>query len=681
MAWNEDRQTGQFANGDYWVVGPITVNSITPNSVPFTIDGKSRIINGAMINPVSGSYPMTGLDSRLTNYDESYNIARQGAAPLSGGNTRSIPAGSSVCLTKSHPTNIDHEFFTDFVVFTVLASAPAAGSFRPPYIGTDKTIRWNKTDLNYTILKRRPGVTGMNSAPTGDQFARPWNEISTDYNLARDYRATNNQKSYDRDIGFDVQRALLELNLDYDNATKETAYVRAVQYGIDLYAAMKYGDDEVGGTHYHPIFLSTFGQPMVALAALALNDSDIRFYADSANRVSSPYRSGGAIHHRWSLNGSIAYVNSGHVNAVVNDQLLDPLLGGRMRHTYTPNMIGMPEFLFEWLEVNTGTGSNWSNDYRDVRYIGFIGQWLAMQLIDGAKALINWPATFDYMDRAFQVYTTWNGVDSTEPYIKAFWNANRALGGTIWSATPVMGTASINEAGTQLTIEHTGVVTAGAGGNGVPIISASGGAVTATYVSGNGNVQRVYNLSRVIGASELGITYSFANPTNGVESLSGADLGSVTNYPVINYRANELGGGGGRGGPDVTAPLAGDFVINPDGVTGYLPLNEAASVGAGGATGLTLTGLSGGAVTLTPTGTSGVNVLYNLSRTVNGTETGGVNGYTQPGTGICDAAGNYMASFSGHGVFNGSLQGIVPPVVYQAARRYKIKRTLSRGFF
>src|SRR5688572_12021616 len=49
ITWRFDRdyKTGQFANGDYWVVGPVTILSISPS--PVEIDGET--LNGSMINP------------------------------------------------------------------------------------------------------------------------------------------------------------------------------------------------------------------------------------------------------------------------------------------------------------------------------------------------------------------------------------------------------------------------------------------------------------------------------------------------------------------------------------------------------------------------------------------------------------------------------------------------------
>ena len=118
----------------------------------------------------------------------------------------------------------------------------------------------------------------------------------------------------------------------------------------------------------------------------------------------------------------------------------------------------------------------------------------------------------------------------------AFWAANRSLGNPQWpQAAPVSGIGWIPPTGNTLTIEYTDNVTTGAGGNGGLVITASGGPVTATYVSGNGTTRRTYNLSRAIGASET-VTYAYTQPGNGVEAyVGGADVATVTSIPVVNY--------------------------------------------------------------------------------------------------------------------------------------------------
>ncbi|HEC04213.1 MAG TPA: hypothetical protein ENI81_11825, partial [Phycisphaerales bacterium] len=63
ITWTFDRDyvVGQFANGDYWVVGPVTIVGINPASV----ESAGRWINGSMINPSPRFVRKQGYDSAM----------------------------------------------------------------------------------------------------------------------------------------------------------------------------------------------------------------------------------------------------------------------------------------------------------------------------------------------------------------------------------------------------------------------------------------------------------------------------------------------------------------------------------------------------------------------------------------------------------------------------------------
>jgi hypothetical protein len=72
ITWTFDGQYeyGQFANGDYWVVGPVTIININPASVVTA----GRTTNGSMLDPNSGQ----GFDSAKSPYTAAKNVARPG---------------------------------------------------------------------------------------------------------------------------------------------------------------------------------------------------------------------------------------------------------------------------------------------------------------------------------------------------------------------------------------------------------------------------------------------------------------------------------------------------------------------------------------------------------------------------------------------------------------------------
>jgi hypothetical protein len=105
------------------------------------------------------------------------------------------------------------------------------------------------------------------------------------------------------------------------------------------------------------------------------------------------------------------------------------------------------------------------------------------------------------------------------------------------SGAPAFVSATINEAGTTLTLEFSESVTVGAGGSGGVTVSPSGGAATATYTSGSPGTTFVYNLNRTINSIET-VSTSYTQPGNGIESTATlVDLASYAGQPVTNNSA------------------------------------------------------------------------------------------------------------------------------------------------
>lgn len=272
ISWVEDRTVGQYANGDYYIVGDITITSKTPASV---VDG-SWTKHGAMVNPTAGPTADQGFDSSAAEYSAALNAARPGGSDLGEGNPLVVTAGSSIVCAISRSTAGNRPQLSDAAVFTVVASAPPANSMRPPYCGTDKTHYWNADDLDFTILASKTPVVGTPSLATvAGYFARPWIEINTNH-AGRDIHPQNNQLDYGRDMTGRLGDGLLSLMLNYTDEQKETLYMRLVQYGIDVYgAAVSGGNWTANGGH-------NMGRKMpMILAGLAFNDSNILAYADA----------------------------------------------------------------------------------------------------------------------------------------------------------------------------------------------------------------------------------------------------------------------------------------------------------------------------------------------------------------------------------------------------------------
>ena len=400
-----DYTTGQYANGDYYVVAPsgLTITEISPAS---TISG-GRTINGSMVNPTAGTTAQQGFDSAsvYTTYNSSLNVARPGGSDLSAGNPLVLSAGSSLVSSISNATAGTRPQLTDAAVLTVVASAPAANSFRPPYCGSDKSGTWNKSDLDYSTLRSLATVTGTPSLATVEAyFTRPWIEINTEHE-GRYIHPSNNQPDYGADMAEQLGSGLLSLHLNYTTGQKETLLVRLAQYGIDLYGAA------VSGAYWKANGGHNLGRKSVLLlTAIVLDDAAMLAYADAAQ------------HFIFQEDGQTWYV----VEADVGRTLYTG--DGRPREEYIEADVGLAEWGEKHNHTPTRDGRNFDAYYRDICSTQFVGHRLAMGLTAGAKAAWNWPAFFEYADRFVPWYDA-NDGDSGSNVIPAW---HRAMWDAYW---------------------------------------------------------------------------------------------------------------------------------------------------------------------------------------------------------------------------------------------------------
>jgi hypothetical protein len=153
MTWSfgSERPTGQFANGDWWVQGPVTITDITP-----TYDSAAQN-DGWMVNPTSTS--QHGFDGEAQDFKASLvpTLPFDASAGQSIVKAVSIPGGCNgkTCLQRA-------------AVLTVLDDVPpnnGATSFRPPYYGTNKPMfSTGDMDANLGILPRLSSTASIDGS-------------------------------------------------------------------------------------------------------------------------------------------------------------------------------------------------------------------------------------------------------------------------------------------------------------------------------------------------------------------------------------------------------------------------------------------------------------------------------------------------------------------------------------
>ncbi|HEY3319230.1 MAG TPA: hypothetical protein VGP72_01995 [Planctomycetota bacterium] len=292
ITWKFDKlcPVGKFITGDYWVVGPVTVVSVTPSpgSAPATepaTEAKSlygaaglrddrRMRNGSMIvrgpaNDGQTGFSKEGYDSRVINYDPALSVpfpckldpndslisTISSENYVEGKLVTPCVVGQAFYLSKSGrkaPLTAPTSPFAleSAAVLTCLAKAPPADAFRPPYAGKEKPI-YQAKDLQWSLLPKLKPVPAM---PDFEQmariFERPWLDHMDAWTIQ--FMAPGlNQPNYGREFARMTSYGALMLLLDVPQEKKQALMYGYVQLGIDLSGVAKCGRQWFGdGGHW-----------------------------------------------------------------------------------------------------------------------------------------------------------------------------------------------------------------------------------------------------------------------------------------------------------------------------------------------------------------------------------------------------------------------------------------------
>ena len=306
ITWKFDKPhtVGKFVTGDWWVVGPVSVVSVTPMPVEGPLDGEvdikqlvkedvkdikgrmqfimgwippeiagssgdKRMRNGSMVIEQFGT--KQGFDSRSNSYDPSSSITFPYKLDINRTlvSTISLPAPLAECFCHKIMWGTEKKQRTllrTAAVLTCVGSEPPPDAFRPPYAGTDKPI-YQAKNLKWDLLSnlkledmdkyfQRPWLNPADPkcevAAWEDfegYFQRPWlSHYSTkDFGPVLAYmQPSENQPAsatacFGREDARLVSIASLMLHLDVTKERKTKLLIGMVQRGIDLSGLFKVG--------------------------------------------------------------------------------------------------------------------------------------------------------------------------------------------------------------------------------------------------------------------------------------------------------------------------------------------------------------------------------------------------------------------------------------------------------
>jgi len=410
--FDQEYEVGQYANGDWWVLGPVTITRITPESEEINDpDYGRRWINGTTLNPNGLSH---GYDSSRGAYNHSLNVAPSAAGPLA------LSTGSVVSGISGNRTDTRDRLaiMDELSVLTVVDSVPPAGAFRPAPYGTDKTSYWTESQVDYSILQSLPVVDSAPSIEARDRQLRFWNEQAGNSWQGDQTRSQYAQSGgYGRNFARYLGDSLLLLHLDYTDKQKRDLYIAIIQYGLDIYHQADAGRtwDANGGINHGR------KAPMI-LAGLALGDKAILYWGDRGNtRHRCSYGGGCYGYNQFQEDGQTFYVTQGDIDS----------------SSYPQHYLGVAEYSVRYWQnyseesdsasVLNGAPGGCSGSYRYVSS-SFVSHGLAMRLVQGAVDAWNWQPFFDYIDRfaAFDPPCNTDGsTNGISHFARAMWDSYR----------------------------------------------------------------------------------------------------------------------------------------------------------------------------------------------------------------------------------------------------------------
>ncbi len=258
-------EAGQFINGDYWVVGPVTITAITNtlNDPTFT---PRKGQNGSMVNPLPVSKAQMGRfqgrvvgttgydDGHKESYQEHLNAALPNGKPLSSDNPLTLKTGQTLVSAVSwlyrdkdvrepgcpglYATGTPRPALRSAGFLTCLDQAPPTDAFRPPYCG-DKKPLYRAGRLRHDLLKKLPPPVAVqpNIPDLAKKVRRSWLDHLPGWE-GEILHPTDNMPSYGRELNRLAIEVALALHLDTDQLPgkpdKAPILIPYVQYGIDL---------------------------------------------------------------------------------------------------------------------------------------------------------------------------------------------------------------------------------------------------------------------------------------------------------------------------------------------------------------------------------------------------------------------------------------------------------------
>jgi len=407
VTFNFDRAypVGQYVNGDWWVRGPVSIVSMTPESGVVSgnyADGVSaytnRIVHGAMLNPGNRSFAGGSISANKTNsnqgwdslsasdgsratlqdYTSSYNVD-----PACTGEPLKISTGSIVkTISRLTPRTDGRACLSDMVVLTVVSNAVAPDALRPAISVEDKTSPFRSSEVNLSVFRNlKPPASAPTPAEAAALVANTYENAFPDSINSRNIHPANNMKEYGREIANDVHAALMSLHCEMREDEKLAIFLGQAQIAIDAWGRAIEGGDVLpagGGNGWKK-------------SAMCMTAAAFQGAANTTALQSLQDYCDGSLHPVFAEDSQIFEVTPEYV---LTARAGAPP-GGHARGAFQWWMLGAPEFTPDGRNFSYA-GSEWDVQYRPTFCNATFPGVLAVELTAGARAIWNREQTFRY---------------------------------------------------------------------------------------------------------------------------------------------------------------------------------------------------------------------------------------------------------------------------------------------
>jgi cysteine-rich repeat protein len=365
------QRVGRFVNGDYYVVGTVTITNIQP--LPTPANGR----HGSMLN-IPPNIQRSGFDSRLQSgrYDPSLRIyppitLTPGSKLVS---SRSVDVSNLPAVMR--PNDLSVSPVASVSILTSVSAPQPLDAFRPSYARGSIQIYLSR-NLRRSLL---PTLQPVQHVPPLSEFEgylkRPWvDSVFFSFAAPSEYMA-----SYGRENGYVISFASLLLVLNFPQEQKEPLLVYLIQYGIDLFGLLEQGHTgwQAHGGH------GTGRKFPIVLAGMMLNEEEMKsiqanFGEDMQTIWVTETLPPGTYTESWHTKPE-TIVYGGHVG--VDGESVNPGWGP-----------------YEHLAPSAWKSTLGESYRRCCTSVSWVGEALAARLIPGMQEAWNHPQFFVYVDR------------------------------------------------------------------------------------------------------------------------------------------------------------------------------------------------------------------------------------------------------------------------------------------